>query len=782
MRTIMVELFDDGLSLSNDTLGRAGEKNVVQFSINFDALRDISGLTTATLLYQPRNSPVLAMPSVEIPEGDLVTLVPDWAMAVFGITQVQLQLTGEGVETRSYIWDMRVERSLINYGDKPTPVQDWLQEVRDVIDDAASLTGLKIIDFYPSYDELVASVTDPNPGDAYATGDVPPYDVYVYGETSGWVNVGPMNGGGTGTGGGGVIFIPSVSAVGTLSWENNGDLPNPEPVNLMGPRGAKGDKGDTGARGAEGAATVPRLSPLMDTDTGKSIGYTLEWLLTKRPSVPSGSFIRHGVSPTIVVDGIDGGHRVTVTDADGTKSFDVLDGKDGAGDDVTAESIKDALGYVPANQEEVDQLSEEIAVIGDCVDASRVYVGGWTEGRIESGTHKVSTGHAYSEIIDNTFDSPNYFFDTSFIERMMVIYCDEGGSVVAYNSWVTEPPVVVANKSRPKYRLQVKLLDDTRAGDLPQGVYRVLEVDVPPIVDKVLSVERKTSAVYVDGATGSDANTGTKDAPYKTIQMGVDSGAKIVYVETGEYSETVSVSDRDDITIMPASYSSTYIEGIEETPKIHIDGGEGKTIGSFSVVDCGNVTIIGVWVDNSNSHGFYINRVKNAEFVDCVASNCLGEDSRCGYKIISANGVFRGCKAYNINRDGFGISGYGRTDFFDCTAYDCGDDGISHHYGCTGSIVGGEWYRCGKGGVSSPTYGAYVDVRNVYSHDNQYGLYTTSDSAHRMPRGWISNCVFKGNTTNDIYINRSNITALNVVYDTKSVTETGVLTEFPATN
>lgn len=38
-----------------------------------------------------------------------------------------------------------------------------------------------------------------------------------------------------------------------------------------------------------------------------------------------------GVSPTVTVADISGGHRVTITDAKGTKSFDVMDGKDGEG-------------------------------------------------------------------------------------------------------------------------------------------------------------------------------------------------------------------------------------------------------------------------------------------------------------------------------------------------------------------------------------------------------------------------------------------------------------------
>jgi hypothetical protein len=38
-----------------------------------------------------------------------------------------------------------------------------------------------------------------------------------------------------------------------------------------------------------------------------------------------------GFSPTVAVADISGGHRVTITDAKGAKSFDVMDGKDGGG-------------------------------------------------------------------------------------------------------------------------------------------------------------------------------------------------------------------------------------------------------------------------------------------------------------------------------------------------------------------------------------------------------------------------------------------------------------------
>ena len=47
----------------------------------------------------------------------------------------------------------------------------------------------------------------------------------------------------------GATFTPDVSEEGVISWTNDKDLPNPDPVNIKGP---KGDTGATGATGANG--------------------------------------------------------------------------------------------------------------------------------------------------------------------------------------------------------------------------------------------------------------------------------------------------------------------------------------------------------------------------------------------------------------------------------------------------------------------------------------------------------------------------------------------------
>ena len=61
----------------------------------------------------------------------------------------------------------------------------------------------------------------------------------------------------------GTTFIPSVSADGTLSWTNDGGLPNPDPVNIRGPQGEQGIQGNDGPKGDPGEG-VPAVSAADD--------------------------------------------------------------------------------------------------------------------------------------------------------------------------------------------------------------------------------------------------------------------------------------------------------------------------------------------------------------------------------------------------------------------------------------------------------------------------------------------------------------------------------------
>ena len=61
-----------------------------------------------------------------------------------------------------------------------------------------------------------------------------------------------VSSGGDGSIGDAVVYTPSISSDGVLSWTNNGDLPNPSPVNIKGPQGKTGATGAQGPAGADG--------------------------------------------------------------------------------------------------------------------------------------------------------------------------------------------------------------------------------------------------------------------------------------------------------------------------------------------------------------------------------------------------------------------------------------------------------------------------------------------------------------------------------------------------
>lgn len=192
----------------------------------------------------------------------------------------------------------------------------------------------------------------------------------------------------------GATFTPAVSAEGVVSWTNDRDLPNPAPVNIMGPagpageagpqgpkgdagaqgpkgdtgpagkdgaKGDKGDKGDTGPQGpqgpagADGTMSFEDLTPEQKAslkgnkgDTGPA-GPQGPQGDKGDPGAPGtngkdgapgkdgvngkdgspGKDGADGISPVVAVEDIDGGHRLIITDKNGTRIMDIMDGKDG---------------------------------------------------------------------------------------------------------------------------------------------------------------------------------------------------------------------------------------------------------------------------------------------------------------------------------------------------------------------------------------------------------------------------------------------------------------------
>ena len=428
-------------------------------------------------------------------------------------------------------------------------------------------------------------------------------------------------------------------------------------------------------------------------------------------------------------------------------------------------------------EDQIAKVSNELSVISNLSDTECVMnVTGWTSGRIDSGTHAANKTMAYSDILSN--EGQAFSFDAERFNALIITY-DADGNKKWSSSWLTESPAVYTG-TQPYVRVQVKQLSgnltDDELANLPNDI-TYTQRETMPIVKTVREVDAKTGTRYVDASTGNDSNPGTVDAPFATINAGVNSGAKLLYVAPGEYNERVLIENRDELTIMPTTYPSSYDASNPDTPMIHITGGNERNIThAMKIIDCGKISITGVWGDCTINEIFLIKRVRDITLTGCYASNNNKDGSGvAGFKFTSTNAVVRRCKAWNVGKDGFGASRYGDIRLYDCIAYDCADDGVSHHDSCTGAIIGGEFYRCGKGGVSSPTYGANVDIIGVYSHDNVYGLYAMNDADRQMSVSRISGCAFVNNTTADLRIGANcTITGWQNVYNTTSIMDEAV--------
>lgn len=96
-----------------------------------------------------------------------------------------------------------------------------------------------------------------------------------------------------------------------------------------------------------------------------------------------------GISPTVAVAEIEGGHRVTITDKDGAKSFDVMDGKDGTG---SGGGSAAAVLYT-----EQDLTEEQQEQARNNIGAASAYNGGGKSSELDAFIANTDIDHAYDE-------------------------------------------------------------------------------------------------------------------------------------------------------------------------------------------------------------------------------------------------------------------------------------------------------------------------------------------------------------------------------------------------
>ena len=110
-----------------------------------------------------------------------------------------------------------------------------------------------------------------------------------------------------------------------------------------------------------------------------------------------------GYSPTVAIDPINGGHRVTVTDINGPHTFDVLNGKDGD-DYVLTEQDKQDIAEEAAKLVSIDQVTPDQVIFPN--GASTTYQIGKVVLTNGSGT-LVAPGGTLADFFNNFVDEKN---------------------------------------------------------------------------------------------------------------------------------------------------------------------------------------------------------------------------------------------------------------------------------------------------------------------------------------------------------------------------------------
>lgn len=166
---------------------------------------------------------------------------------------------------------------------------------------------------------------------------------------------------------------------GTVSFEElteeqiamlKGEKGDPGPA---GKDGATGPAGKDGEQGSDGVSIASVVQTTTSTEDGgiNVVSVTLSDGKVFRFNVRNGSKGsngtngtngkngRDGVSPTVTTSTITGGHRVSITDSTGTKSFDVKDGKNGD---------PGAPGYTPQRGTDYWTADDQAAIVREVLN------------------------------------------------------------------------------------------------------------------------------------------------------------------------------------------------------------------------------------------------------------------------------------------------------------------------------------------------------------------------------------------------------------------------------
>lgn len=239
-----------------------------------------------------------------------------------------------------------------------------------------------------------------------------------------------------------------------------------------------------------------------------------------------------GISPTVAVAEIEGGHRVTITDKDGAKSFDVMDGKDGTPGGGSAEVVlyteqeptkeqqKQARKNIDAvSADDVEAIinggGEQLSITGEVV---QLEVDAGTHLAITSKINRDSTWGLSNKLVlhqvsgKNFVDLSAYFggAGTVFEQNGVTATINENGTLTvqgtnSINGWT---PVI------SKY-----FWNEESAGEVASRIYPAGTYVIPNGLSITVRAAQYPDHVLIDGVTGNLQGTVTIPEPFRILYI-----------------------------------------------------------------------------------------------------------------------------------------------------------------------------------------------------------------------------------------------------------------------
>lgn len=350
-------------------IGRKGENlaRVVDFSDIIAEIKKDYGDSGKIVVLVKRPNEDVPYPAAAVDESDGLTWTPtetDTAIAGRGNAEVDYYV--DDVLVKSVLFTTYTHDSIGVSGDTPEPGYDYMKQLLDALEKVG--TGIVSVDmnedssitFHMSdgteytTEPLKGADGDPgadgSPGVAGKDGVSPTVSTS---EIDGGTRVTITDGTGEHTFDvmngldGGEAATPEIGDNG--NWFINGEDTGKPSRGETGADGTPGDKGDPGADGADGFSPTVQVTDgdgthtVTITDKDGDHSFTINDGADGEPGEKGadgepgkngedgapGADGKDGVSPTVKTDSISGGTRVTITDAEGEHTFDVLNGKDG---------------------------------------------------------------------------------------------------------------------------------------------------------------------------------------------------------------------------------------------------------------------------------------------------------------------------------------------------------------------------------------------------------------------------------------------------------------------